>query len=63
MKRKNMGMVDRLIRVIIGLIIVGAGIWYQSWWGAIGLFPIITSVTGRCILYAPFGISTRKKKE
>ena len=35
--RTNEGHVDRIIRVIIGLVIIGLGVYNQSWWGAVGL--------------------------
>lgn len=59
----NMGRNDRVIRTIIGLAIIGFGIGYGSWWGLIGLIPLITAITARCPLYVPFGISTLKKKK
>ncbi len=54
----NVGTIDRIFRVIIGVAIVGAGFYYQSYWGAIGLVPIFTAVFGFCPGYLPFGIST-----
>jgi hypothetical protein len=57
--KPNMGTLDRSIRLAAGLAIIGAGVWFRSWWGAVGLAPIITAVTGWCVLYTIFGISTR----
>ena len=54
----NVGTIDRIVRIIIGLAIVGAGVYYQSYWGAIGLVPIFTAIFGFCPAYLPFGIST-----
>jgi hypothetical protein len=56
----NEGKTDRIIRVVAGLAIVGAGVYFQSWWGAIGLVPIITGSIGWCPAYIPLGISTCK---
>ena len=58
----NVGTIDRVIRIIAGLTIVGAGLYYQSWWGAIGLVPLGTAVIGWCPAYLPLGISTCKTK-
>ncbi|MBC2695952.1 MAG: DUF2892 domain-containing protein [Desulfobacteraceae bacterium] len=58
----NIGKTDRIVRAVIGLIVIAVGIYLKSWWGAIGLLPIITSATGRCGLYTVFGISTCKIK-
>jgi hypothetical protein len=54
-----MGKVDRAIRLTVGLAVIGAGVWLRSWWGAVGLLPIVTAVAGRCVLYTIIGISTR----
>lgn len=58
--KKNMGKADRWIRVILGLVIIGAGIYFKSWWGLIGIIPLATSLISTCPLYLPFGISTRR---
>jgi hypothetical protein len=55
----NVGRTERLIRVVVGVVIVGIGVAYQSWWGAVGLVPIATGLIGWCPPYALLGISTR----
>ena len=55
---KNVGSADRAIRLILGLVIIAIGYYYQSWWGAIGIVPIFTALIGWCPAYLPFGIST-----
>jgi len=57
----NVGTTDKIIRVIIGLTIMAAGYYYQSWWGIIGIIPLMTAAIGWCPLYVPFGISSCKK--
>ena len=37
--KHNVGGIDRALRIIVGLVIIGWGIYAQSWWGAIGLVP------------------------
>ncbi|PKK83150.1 MAG: DUF2892 domain-containing protein [candidate division Zixibacteria bacterium HGW-Zixibacteria-1] len=61
--KTNMGSVDRIIRLIIGLVVIALGIYYGSWWGLLGLVPIITALIGFCGFYVPFGISTCKLKK
>lgn len=61
--KSNMGKTDRLIRVILGIGIVAAGVYFQSWWGAIGAIPILTAAIGWCPAYLPFGISTSCKNK
>ncbi len=61
--KKNMGTADRTIRIIVAVIIGAAGIYFQSWWGLLGFIPLLTSSIAWCPLYAPFGLSTCRKKE
>ena len=58
--KQNMGKSDRLIRIFLGLIVIAGGINYESWWGGIGLIPLITAFIGWCPLYFPFRFSTKK---
>ncbi len=59
--KKNVGSTDRIIRIIIGLAIGAIGYYYQSWWGLLGLIPILTALINFCPLYVPFKINTGKK--
>jgi hypothetical protein len=56
--KKNVGSIDRAIRVIVGLVILAIGYRHRSWWGLIGLLPILTALVRCCPAYLPFGIST-----
>lgn len=55
----NMGKTDRIIRAVVGLALIALGVIFNSWWGAIGLIPLVTAAIGWCPAYFPFGISTR----
>ena len=57
----NVGKTDRIIRVIVGAGIIAIGVYLKSWWGAIGVIPIITAAIGWCPAYLPFGISSCKR--
>jgi hypothetical protein len=59
----NVGTTDRIIRVIIGAAIIAAGVYYESWWGAIGVIPLSTAAIGWCPAYLPFGMSTSCKDQ
>ena len=59
----NMGRGDRIFRGIVGIAVLGAGIFFQSWWGLIGLIPLVTSIVAWCPAYAPFGFNTGPKSE
>lgn len=56
----NMGKTDRIFRTIVGVIIVAAGVYFQSWWGLVGLIPLGTAAVSWCPMYAPFKINTGK---
>jgi hypothetical protein len=60
--KKNMGLLDRRIRLVLGLLIVAAGIYFKTWWGLVGVVFLATSLISWCPLYVPFGLSTTKKK-
>ncbi|MEZ5525507.1 MAG: DUF2892 domain-containing protein [Pseudomonadales bacterium] len=56
---KNTGAVDRLIRVVAGLIILSlVFVGPQSWWGLVGLVPLVTGLVGFCPLYKLVGLNT-----
>lgn len=55
----NVGKTDRLLRIIAGSAIAVAGIYFQNWWGAIGIVPIATGLLRWCPAYVPFGIKTK----
>jgi len=57
----NVGSADRVIRVVVGVAICAAGWYYHSWWGLIGLVPIVTASIGWCPAYLPLGLSTKKQ--
>lgn len=54
----NVGGADRMIRIIAGVVIILLGFYFQSWWGAVGIVPILTGALRWCPAYIPFGFST-----
>jgi len=66
---KNEGTVDRVIRVILGFILIYIGAIQMDLSGAlafivvlIGLILLISGIIGYCGLYTVIGINTLKKK-
>ncbi len=64
---KNIGTVDKVIRIIVGLFLVYYAIMNYAdsmtlaiIAGIAGLILLITAFTGFCYLYKIFGISTKK---
>ena len=56
----NVGTGDKVFRIIVGLIILISGFFYESWWGLIGIIPVATALLGWCPAYLPCGITTCK---
>lgn len=57
----NVGRTDKTVRVVLGVIIIGLGIYFKSWWGLVGLVPLLTGVMNFCPIYRLLGISTCQK--
>lgn len=54
----NVGNTDRIVRLLIGLAIVAAGLYFQSWLILVAIIPFATALIGWCPLYSLFGLST-----
>jgi hypothetical protein len=72
MFKKNIGLLDRTVRFIVGVVLIPIGLLLLGGWqgnltgiivAVFALLPIVTSVTGFCPLYIPFGISTLGKEQ
>lgn len=59
----NIGRIDRALRIVVGLVLVGlAGTGTVGWWGWLGFVPLLTGLVGWCPPYALLGISTCRRK-
>lgn len=56
----NVGQVDRVIRIVIGIGIAIGGIIFESYWGLIGVLVLATGVFRYCLFYPLLKISTNK---
>ena len=57
--KSNVGSVDRILRVVIGLaLVVMAATGTIAAWGYIGVIPLVTGLIGTCPLYRLLGFST-----
>lgn len=59
---KNVGNIDKTLRIIVGLAIMLIGFIMNNWLGLIGLIPLLTGIISWCPLYTPFKINTCKKE-
>lgn len=56
---KNEGTIDRVVRVLAGLGVLSlVFVGPQTWWGLIGIMPILTGLSGRCPAYSILGVRT-----
>jgi len=56
---KNLGTIDRALRIVVGLGLIGATVaGYLPVWGWIGVVPLATAAIGCCPAYLPFGIKS-----
>jgi hypothetical protein len=58
--KKNVGKTDRIIRVVIGISIIGFGIINHSWLGLIGAGIMLPALMGSDPIYSLIGINTNK---
>ncbi|WP_297068534.1 DUF2892 domain-containing protein [Thermococcus sp.] len=62
---RNEGSIDRVIRVVLGLILLGLWAANKVPYGTVilivGLVALITGLTGFCALYKVLGINTCKE--
>jgi Protein of unknown function (DUF2892) len=59
--KENVGGNDRILRVVVGLVLLAAVALLEGnarWFGLIGFVPLLTGIFGYCPLYAPFGFTT-----
>ena len=63
----NVGKKDRMIRIVLGVVILAAHYIYYIVsgnyivWGNIGFIPLLTGIFRFCPGYIPFRINTNKK--
>ncbi|RXJ82045.1 DUF2892 domain-containing protein [Arcobacter sp. F2176] len=60
---KNIGKIDKIVRIIVGVAIIAYGFMTNSWLGVIGLIPLGTALIGWCPLYCPLKINTTCDKD
>ncbi len=62
MTAKNVGNLDRIIRIFLGILLIAmVFVGPKSAWGWVGLVPLFTGLFRWCPAYLPFGISTCRK--
>ncbi len=64
---KNVGGIDRVLRIVVGLALI-AGFFLNSgsaysWLYLIGIVPLLTGVFSTCALYSLIGVNTCSVKK
>ena len=58
--KTNLGGIDRILPITVGLaLIIAAATDSVSWWGWIGIVPLVTGAVGWCPLYRLLGLNSR----
>jgi hypothetical protein len=61
--KKNIGTIDRLMRIGVGLaLILLVFVGPKTYWGLVGIVPLLTAFAGYCPAYSLFGIRTCKAR-
>ncbi|PPJ45990.1 DUF2892 domain-containing protein [Rhizobium sp. KAs_5_22] len=64
---KNVGSIDRILRIVVGLVVLSLFFIYPdaSWryFTLIGIVPLLTGLLSTCPLYSIFGMSTCPMKK
>lgn len=55
---KNVGSIDKILRVVIGLALIAGALMGYGTWMWLGVIPLATALMGSCPLYTVFGIRT-----
>ncbi len=57
--KANMGGMDRIARILVGVILIALAATGQvGWWGWLGVIPLATGFIRFCPLYTLLGINT-----
>ncbi|WP_373754323.1 YgaP family membrane protein [Neisseria weixii] len=61
--KRNVGGIDRAIRIILGLaLIIAAATGTIGWWGWLGVLVLASGAFSFCGLYALLGVNTCPRK-
>ena len=57
----NVGKTDRILRIILGLVILDWGLYAANPWGMAGFLLLVTGIMSWCPIYFPLKITTDKE--
>ena len=53
----NVGGIDQILRIVLGVVICTIGVIYNNWWRLVGLIPLVTVTMSWCPIYNLMGLS------
>ena len=57
---QNVGMADRIVRIILAVVFIILALVYSAWWFIPAVIALVTGIVGWCGLYTLFGWNTCK---
>jgi hypothetical protein len=61
MNNCNVGNTEQIVRISVGAAVLVLGLAYRSWWGLLGLGPLLTGSLRYCPVNQMFGIDNCQK--
>jgi len=64
--KENVGSVDRMIRIIVGVVLLSLVFLLDGgirWVGLIGVIPLLTATVSFCPLYTVLGLNSRSMQK
>ncbi|TXE81681.1 DUF2892 domain-containing protein [Campylobacter peloridis] len=65
-----MSKVERILRIALSILAFSLGIYFSTWWGLLGLIPLLTGIFGVCPIRVlsgkqacPLGVCPISKKK
>ncbi|AJC84679.1 DUF2892 domain-containing protein [Campylobacter peloridis] len=65
-----MSKVERILRIALSMLAFSLGIYFSTWWGLLGLIPLLTGIFGVCPIRVlsgkqacPLGVCPISKKK
>lgn len=61
--KANVGGIDRILRIVVGLALIGWAFAGGPVWAWLGIIPLATALINFCPLYTLIGINTSDNKQ
>lgn len=63
MFEKNVGNLDKMLRLVLGILLILGALLGYGWWMWIGIIPLATALLNTCPLYSLLGLNTCPAKK